>query len=60
MACCVCREGYRARPREMLGVYCFVKRVDGAPGAPDGVAYTSVSHFNAIHLAGLARARAFF
>ena len=33
LVCRVCREGYRSRPRELMGVYCFVKRVELAPCA---------------------------
>ena len=32
-ACAVCREGYRLRPGELLGVYVFSKRVPLAPAA---------------------------
>jgi E3 ubiquitin-protein ligase UBR4 len=32
LVCRVCREGYKLRPLELMGVYCFCKRVDGAAG----------------------------
>ena len=68
LVCRVCREGYRSRPRELMGVYCFVKRVESAPCAStSGVrrgtvsssvsGYATVSHFNAIHFACHASAR---
>ena len=68
LVCRVCREGYRSRPRELMGVYCFCKRVDCAPAATNSPAvnsanttavpgYATVSHFNAIHFACHAAAR---
>ena len=71
LVCRVCREGYKSRPRELLGVYCFCKRVEGAAAAGGGggtpsstfagassAGYSSVSHFNAIHFSCHAAARA--
>ena len=68
LVCRVCREGYRSRPRELMGVYCFCKRVECAPAATNSPAvnsanssavpgYATVSHFNAIHFACHAAAR---
>ena len=70
LVCRVCREGYKSRPRELLGVYCFCKRVEGAAAAGGGggtpsstfagassAGYSSVSHFNAIHFSCHAAAR---
>ena len=68
LVCRVCREGYRSRPRELMGVYCFCKRVDCAPAATNSITnsanttanttgYATVSHFNAIHFACHAAAR---
>eukprot|EP00982_Pelagococcus_subviridis_P008495 30846-Pelagococcus_subviridis.AAC.11 len=62
LVCRVCFEGYKLRPRELLGVYCFCKRVEnapsaGGPGGRRGAGYSSVSHFNAIHFACHAAAR---
>ncbi|KAK3280427.1 hypothetical protein CYMTET_11725 [Cymbomonas tetramitiformis] len=37
LSCMVCREGYAAQPSELLGVYCFCKRIrirQPAPSAP--------------------------
>ena len=36
LVCRVCREGYKSRPRELLGVYCFCKRVERAAAAGGG------------------------
>jgi E3 ubiquitin-protein ligase UBR4 len=53
LACMVCREGYRLRPTDMLGAYCYSKRMNLALGmSSHGRAewvYTTVSHFNVIH-----------
>ena len=67
LVCRVCREGYRSRPRELMGVYCFCKRVECAPAATNSIrnstnatavpGYATVSHFNAIHFACHAAAR---
>jgi len=61
LCCMVCREGYKVQPAELLGVYCFCKRTPapmrrpgtaGSPaGARPGPLYSTVSHFNLIHLA---------
>ncbi|KAL2241605.1 UNVERIFIED_CONTAM: Auxin transport protein BIG, partial [Sesamum indicum] len=53
LACMVCREGYRLRPTDLLGVYTYSKRVNlgvGSSGNARGdCVYTTVSHFNIIH-----------
>ncbi|KZV25002.1 auxin transport protein BIG [Dorcoceras hygrometricum] len=53
LACMVCREGYRLRPTDLLGVYTYSKRVTlgvGSSGNARGdCVYTTVSHFNIIH-----------
>eukprot|EP00246_Nothoceros_aenigmaticus_P013242 TRINITY_DN4479_c0_g3_i1.p1 TRINITY_DN4479_c0_g3~~TRINITY_DN4479_c0_g3_i1.p1 ORF type:complete len:905 (+),score=186.28 TRINITY_DN4479_c0_g3_i1:47-2716(+) len=53
LACMVCREGYRLRPTDMLGAYCYSKRVNLSYGmgghAKAEWVYTTVSHFNVIH-----------
>lgn len=51
LACMVCREGYRLRPTDLLGVYTYSKRVNlGTSGNTRGdCVYTTVSHFNIIH-----------
>ncbi|KAG6555165.1 hypothetical protein Mapa_003204 [Marchantia paleacea] len=53
LACMVCREGYRLRPTDMLGTYCYSKRMNLALGMSSHVraewVYTTVSHFNVIH-----------
>ncbi|CAH9092629.1 unnamed protein product [Cuscuta epithymum] len=53
LACMVCREGYRLRPTDLLGVYTYSKRVSLGVGtsasARGDCVYTTVSHFNIIH-----------
>lgn len=53
LACMVCREGYKLRPTDLLGVYSFSKRVNlgvGTSGNTRGdCVYTTVSYFNIIH-----------
>lgn len=53
LACMVCREGYRLRPNDLLGVYSYSKRVNlgvSTSGSARGeCVYTTVSHFNMIH-----------
>ncbi|XP_051119264.1 auxin transport protein BIG [Andrographis paniculata] len=53
LACMVCREGYRLRPTDLLGVYTYSKRVNlgvgGSGSARGDCVYTTVSHFNIIH-----------
>ncbi|KAL6498614.1 hypothetical protein OROHE_026555 [Orobanche hederae] len=50
VACMVCREGYRLRPTDLLGVYTYSKRVNLGVGSGRGdCVYTTVSHFNIIH-----------
>ncbi|KAG8384569.1 hypothetical protein BUALT_Bualt04G0131400 [Buddleja alternifolia] len=53
LACMVCREGYRLRPTDLLGIYTYSKRVNlgvGSSGNARGdCVYTTVSHFNIIH-----------
>jgi len=53
LACMVCREGYRLRPNDLLGVYSYSKRVNlgvSTSGSTRGeFVYTTVSHFNIIH-----------
>lgn len=53
LACMVCREGYKLRPTDLLGVYSYSKRVNlgvGTSGSARGeCVYTTVSYFNIIH-----------
>lgn len=53
LACMVCREGYRLRPTDLLGVYTYSKRVNLGVGTSSNTrgdcVYTTVSHFNIIH-----------
>ncbi|XP_010525132.1 PREDICTED: auxin transport protein BIG [Tarenaya hassleriana] len=45
LACMVCREGYKLRPTDLLGVYSYSKRVN----LGGECVYTTVSSFNIIH-----------
>jgi len=49
--CVVCREGYRYKPTEPLGVYTYTKAVpiETARGSA-ATGYLTVSHLNAIHI----------
>ncbi|KAI5072138.1 hypothetical protein GOP47_0012244 [Adiantum capillus-veneris] len=53
LACMVCREGYSLCPSDMLGTYCYSKRVNLGIGTNHNTraewVYTTVSHFNVIH-----------
>ncbi|MCO5564796.1 hypothetical protein L7F22_018464 [Adiantum nelumboides] len=53
LACMVCREGYSLCPTDMLGTYCYSKRVNLGIGTNHNTraewVYTTVSHFNVIH-----------
>ncbi|KAH7416528.1 hypothetical protein KP509_14G095600 [Ceratopteris richardii] len=53
LACMVCREGYSLCPEDMLGTYCYSKRVNLGIGSSHNTraewVYTTVSHFNVIH-----------
>ncbi|EPS73190.1 hypothetical protein M569_01564, partial [Genlisea aurea] len=53
LACMVCREGYKLRPTDLLGVYAYSKRVNLGVGTSGNsradCVYTTVSHFNIIH-----------
>ena len=50
--CVVCREGYKFKPKESLGIYTFSKRIEvslgGSPTKPEKC-YSTVTHFNLIH-----------
>lgn len=57
LTCMVCREGYRLKPSELLGCYCFTKPVssdDLAGTCPPQLGsyptFSTVSHFNLIHI----------
>jgi hypothetical protein len=65
-ACMVCREGYTLQPGTLLGCYCYCRVAAAAewPGCsppwstPYDLLYTSVSHFNLIHVNCHAAAKA--
>ncbi|XP_072386468.1 E3 ubiquitin-protein ligase UBR4 [Diabrotica undecimpunctata] len=53
LVCCICREGYKYQPTKVLGLYTFTKRcnVEEFEGKPrKTVGYTTVSHFNIVHI----------
>ncbi|KAG5896473.1 hypothetical protein JTB14_005854 [Gonioctena quinquepunctata] len=53
LVCCICREGYKYQPTKVLGLYTFTKRcnVDEFESKPrKTVGYTTVSHFNIVHI----------
>jgi hypothetical protein len=65
-ACMVCREGYCLQPSTLLGCYCYCRVAAAAewPGCsppwstPYDLLFTSVSHFNLIHVSCHAAAKA--
>ncbi|KAJ8300179.1 hypothetical protein KUTeg_021698 [Tegillarca granosa] len=53
LTCCICREGYRYQPQKVLACYTFTKRanLDDFENKPrKSVGYSTVSHFNVIHV----------
>jgi hypothetical protein len=64
--CMVCREGYGLQPSSLLGCYCFTRVAPAAEwpgcappwGTPHDLLFTTVSHFNLIHIACHAAAKA--
>ncbi|XP_050389975.2 E3 ubiquitin-protein ligase UBR4 [Patella vulgata] len=53
LTCCICREGYRYQAQKVLAVYTYTKRcnLDDFENKPrKTVGYTTVSHFNVIHV----------
>ncbi|CAH0559665.1 unnamed protein product [Brassicogethes aeneus] len=53
LVCCICREGYKYQATKVLGVYTFTKRcnVEDFEAKPrKTVGYTTVSHFNVVHI----------
>ncbi|KAL4218587.1 perineurial glial growth [Mactra antiquata] len=53
LTCCICREGYRYQPQKVLAIYTFTKRNnldDYENKQRKTVGYTTVSHFNVIHV----------
>ncbi|KAF6258322.1 E3 ubiquitin-protein ligase UBR4-domain-containing protein [Scenedesmus sp. NREL 46B-D3] len=65
-ACMVCREGYCLQPGALLGCYCYCRVAAAAEwpgcsppwGTPYDLLFTSVSHFNLIHVDCHAAAKA--
>ena len=55
MQCIVCHEGYAYKPKELLGVYVYtkpfmIKEEDFECPNKNTIGYSSVTHFNTIHL----------
>ncbi|ESP04879.1 hypothetical protein LOTGIDRAFT_205969 [Lottia gigantea] len=53
LTCCICREGYRYQAQKVLAVYTYTKRCnldDYENKARKTVGYSTVSHFNVIHV----------
>lgn len=64
-ACMVCREGYSLRPSQLLGAYCYCRAATANeyPGCAPPTSslpsfFTTVSHFNLIHVGCHEAARA--
>eukprot|EP00775_Hariotina_reticulata_P010845 gene10845-11000_t len=65
-ACMVCREGYGLNPGALLGCYAYCRVAAAADwpgcsppwGTPSDLLFTTVSHFNVIHVACHAAAKA--
>jgi len=59
LTCISCQEGYKNKPEQILGIYTFTKKlrvpdtemwIRGDPLAPTAQGFTTVTHFNCIHL----------
>ena len=53
LTCCICREGNRYHPTKVLGIYTYTKRInidDGEVKSRKTQGYTTVSHFNVVHI----------
>ncbi|CAH1990557.1 unnamed protein product [Acanthoscelides obtectus] len=53
LVCCICREGYKYQPTKVLGIYTFTKRCnveEFESKARKTIGYTTVSHFNVVHV----------
>ncbi|XP_052222057.1 E3 ubiquitin-protein ligase UBR4-like isoform X2 [Dreissena polymorpha] len=53
LTCCICREGYRYQPQKVLAIYTFTKRCvldEFENKQRKTIGYTTVSHFNVIHV----------
>ncbi|KAK9817780.1 hypothetical protein WJX72_002069 [[Myrmecia] bisecta] len=64
LTCMVCKEGYGAKPADLLAAYCYCKRVPTSqvpgftqPANTTGQLHCTVSHFNLIHVSCHAAAR---
>ncbi|XP_049536263.1 protein purity of essence [Anopheles darlingi] len=53
LSCFICREGYACQPNKVLGIYTFTKRAnveDYEMKQKKTVGYTTVTHFNVVHV----------
>lgn len=53
LTCFICREGYACQPSKVLGIYTFTKRVNIEEfelKPRKTLAYTTVTHFNVVHI----------
>ncbi|XP_014236597.1 protein purity of essence isoform X3 [Trichogramma pretiosum] len=53
LVCVICREGYKFKPAMVLGIYTFTKRCnveEFETKQRKTVGYTTVSHFNVVHI----------
>uniref|UniRef100_T1IY63 UBR-type domain-containing protein n=1 Tax=Strigamia maritima TaxID=126957 RepID=T1IY63_STRMM len=53
LVCVICREGYKFQPTKVLGIYTFTKRInadDFENKTRKTQAYTTVTHFNVVHI----------
>ncbi|XP_037079445.1 E3 ubiquitin-protein ligase UBR4-like [Pollicipes pollicipes] len=53
LTCVICREGYKFQPTKVLGIYTYTKRCpldDAEPKQRKTMGYTTVTHFNLVHV----------
>ena len=53
LTCFICREGYACQPNRVIGIYTFTKRCpleECEQKSRKTMGYSSVSHFNAVHV----------
>jgi len=59
LTCISCQEGYKNKPEQILGIYTYTKKlrvpdnemwIRGEPLVPTSNGFTTVTHFNCIHL----------
>lgn len=53
LVCVICREGYKFQPSKVLGIYTYTKSCsihEGKPRKTKTVGYSTVTHFNVVHV----------